>query len=84
MHYLRCPISRLALVIPSPGWFAKLAESHAKTRLLTRLGRSVSQPPLQGLLSLDRRWLYVAENQIPSLIPDEAIAVPEAMRTENL
>jgi len=84
VDYLRCPISQSALVIPSPGWFTKLAELHAKTPLLTRLGRSVSQPPSQGLLSLDRHWLYIAANQIPTLIPDEAIVVPEAMRTENL
>ncbi len=84
LDYLRCPISQTALVIPSPGWFTKLAEFHTQTPLSTRLGRSISEPPMQGLLSVDRQWLYPAENQIPTLIPDEAISVPEAMRNENL
>jgi uncharacterized protein YbaR (Trm112 family) len=82
--YLRCPISHSELLIPSPRWFAKLAESHAATPLATRLGRSISQLPMQGLLSHDRHWLYIAENQIPTLIPDEAIVVPESLRDENL
>ena len=84
VDYLRCPISHTALVVPSPGWFAKLAEVHAETPLSTRLGRSISEAPLQGLLSVDRQWLYAAENQIPTLIPDEAISIPQVMRDENL
>jgi len=84
VDYLRCPISLSTLIVPSTEWFTRLAEVHSLTPLRTRLGRSISEAPTQGLLSLDRHWLYLSRNQIPTLIPDEAIVVPESMRIENL
>lgn len=53
----------------------RLSIRHSEKPLITRGGRTISSIPTQGLLSGDGCWLYPVHGQIPTLIPDEAIAV---------
>jgi uncharacterized protein YbaR (Trm112 family) len=80
LDYLVCPITQTPLVVPNTNWLDRLAESHKTTPLLTRLGRSVSELPTQGLLNQTKQWFYPSKDGIPTLIPDEAIVVPESLR----
>ena len=75
LRFIRCPISHSPLSVASPALLAELAVRHSESPLSNRAGRTISDVPTQGLLSGDGCWLYPIRNQIPSLIPDEAISI---------
>ncbi len=75
LKYIRCPITRTTLLPASQAILDQLVARHSQIPLTTRGGRTISCVPTQGLLSGDGCWLYPVQNQIPTLIPDEAIAV---------
>ena len=72
---LRCPITGQRL----RRWERGAAEADRADSWTHRDGRSVSDPPSQGLLSEDGRWLYPLSGPVACLVPGEAIelaAVP--------
>ncbi|MDZ4850511.1 MAG: hypothetical protein SGI77_14595 [Pirellulaceae bacterium] len=75
LEVLRCPITLSPLVPATRAKLDQLNSRHALKPLCTRGGRTISAVPTQGLLSSDQCWLYPVQNQIPTLIPDEAIAI---------
>jgi len=77
--FIRCPISKTRLSPATAAFLEQLKARHAAKPLCTHGGRTISAIPTQGLLSGDACWLYPVQDQIPSLIPDEAIAVGQAL-----
>lgn len=72
---VRCPIAGLPLHRAPAEVLASLASRGAAGQLATRVGRTVSAPPTQGLLSSDGRWFYGVVDGLATLVPDEAIEV---------
>jgi uncharacterized protein YbaR (Trm112 family) len=79
LEFIRCPITRTILMPATQATLQQLIAQHSQKPLMTRGGRTISSVPTQGLLSADQCWLYPVQNQIPTLIPDEAIAVRTAL-----
>ena len=74
---IRCPISRGRLRPAGAELIAWLQQQQTQGVLTTRIGRSVSEIPTQGLVSEDGCWFYPVHRGIPTLIPDEAVKLRE-------
>jgi uncharacterized protein YbaR (Trm112 family) len=74
---IRCPISRGRLRPAGAELIAWLQQQQTQGVLTTRIGRSVSEIPTQGLVSEDGSWFYAIHRGIPTLIPDDAVKLPE-------
>lgn len=72
---LRCPNSGGSLMKATSDDLARLSELHERGQLCTRVGRTILTVPSQGLVSENRSWFYCVENEIPCLVPEEAIAL---------
>jgi len=73
LGYLRCPQSGEKLLQASQAVLNAVAERARERTLVTVLGRTISQVPMQGLVSANGRWFYVVNDQIAVLLADEAI-----------
>lgn len=76
MGLVRCPNSKTELMLASPSVLIFLKEQLERGELCTKLGRTISVVPTQGLVSADRGWFYPMIDGIPCLLPDEAILLP--------
>jgi uncharacterized protein YbaR (Trm112 family) len=70
---IRCPITGSELMLASPTQLQSLQERQERGTLATKLGRTVSDRPTQGLVSSDGLWFYPIERGIVSLLPDDAV-----------
>lgn len=77
---IRCPNSGGKLSPANPVILHELSKRHLDAPLTNKLGRTISAPPTQGLVSEDGRWLYPIEKNIPCLLPDEAIEITKFIR----
>jgi uncharacterized protein YbaR (Trm112 family) len=50
----------------------RIHELHRLGVLCTKLGRTISYVPTQGLVSSDGKWFYPIANAIPCLLPEDA------------
>jgi len=75
MGLVRCPITGTRLMLASAAQLQSLQRRQATGKLTTRLGRTVSGPLTQGLVSEDGRWFYPVEEGALHLLPDDAIAM---------
>jgi uncharacterized protein YbaR (Trm112 family) len=82
-EFIRCPISKTTLTMAPSGILRQLLEHQRAKPLVTRGGRTISSLPTQGLLSGDGCWLYPVHQNIPTLIPDEAIPIPPEWRSAD-
>jgi len=80
LGYLRCPHSGEKLLQASQAVLDAVAERARNGTLFTVLGRTISQVPMQGLVSANGRWFYVVNDEIAVLLADEAIDL-DAMET---
>jgi len=71
--YLRCPQSGGELLIASQSVLDSLSVRGCSGTLFSVLGRTISQVPLQGLVSANDRWFYPIDDGIACLLADEAI-----------
>lgn len=72
---LRCPNTGEPLQLATSEDLARLAELNERGQLCTRVGRTILAIPSQGLVNENRSWFYSVENEIPCLVPEEAIAL---------
>ncbi len=71
--YLRCPQSGGQLLLASKSVLDALNVRARSGTLFSVLGRTISQVPLQGLVSVNGRWFYPIDDGIVCLLADEAI-----------
>jgi len=76
MGLVRCPNSKTKLMLASPCVLRFVKERMERGDLCTKLGRTISAVPTQGLVSEDLGWFYPMIDGIPCLLPDEAILLP--------
>lgn len=76
MGLVRCPNSKTKLMLASPSVLHFVKERMERGDLCTKLGRTISAVPTQGLVSEDLGWFYRMIDGIPCLLPDEAILLP--------
>jgi len=69
---VHCPNSRTDLLLASDEVMNRIHELHRLGVLCTKLGRTISHVPTQGLVSSDGRWFYPIANAIPCLLPEDA------------
>ena len=73
LEYLRCPQSNGKLLLASQVVLDALTERARVGTLFTVLGRTISQVPSQGLVSVNGRWFYSMNYGIACLMADEAV-----------
>lgn len=72
MGLIRCPNTGTELMLAPRDTLERIRTLHGQGQLRTKLGRTLSQIPTQGLVSADGRWFYPIERGIACLLPDEA------------
>ncbi len=73
LEYLRCPHSSGKLSFASQAVLDDLSERARAGKLISILGRTISEVPSQGLVSSDGRWFYSLHDGIACLMADEAV-----------
>ncbi|HUP77195.1 MAG TPA: hypothetical protein VM260_01450 [Pirellula sp.] len=73
LQYLRCPQSSGELSLATQSVLDSLSVRACSGTLYSVLGRTISQAPLQGLVSANSRWFYPINDGIACLLADEAI-----------
>jgi uncharacterized protein YbaR (Trm112 family) len=74
---LRCPSSRLPLLLGTPGEVERLNASIAGGKFHNAGGRVVTESVEAVLVVADRRCAYLVRDGIPILLPEEAVRAPE-------
>lgn len=74
---LRCPLTAGQLQVADEGTIARVSEAIASGQARDRVDQTVSEPIEGGLVSTQAGLLYPIRDSIPTLIPDEAIRLPE-------
>lgn len=74
LDLIRCPITLEKLEIAPVELVERLRNSMRDGQLTNRLGTSVTDDFQSGLLNASRTWFYPIADEIPTLVPDEAIA----------
>lgn len=78
LELIRCPITRQKLDIASVELIERLRASLRDGKLMNRLGTNVMDDFQSGLLNESKSWFYPVVDDIPTLVPDEAIACSES------
>ncbi len=74
LDLIRCPITLEKLEIAPAGVVERLRALVRDGKLTNRIGTSVTDDFQSGLLNESKNWFYPIADEIPTLIPDEAIA----------
>ncbi len=77
MEILRCPVTHSPLTPADKTLLASVNQRIAAGELQTRAGTTVSDPVEAGLVNQSQSLLYPIIDQIPNLIPDDAIVIGE-------
>jgi uncharacterized protein YbaR (Trm112 family) len=72
-EYIRCPITHERLRLASKSDLDRLHAALLAGSLTNRLGENLQEMPASGMVNESHSWFYPIENDIPSLIADEAI-----------
>ncbi len=75
LELIRCPITLQKLEIASVDLVEQLRASLRDGKLMNRLGTNVTDDFQSGLLNESKSWFYPVVDDIPTLVPDEAIAL---------
>ena len=78
LELIRCPITRQKLDSASVELIERLRASLRDGKLMNRLGTNVMGDFQSGLLNESKSWFYPVVDDIPTLVPDEAIACSES------
>lgn len=73
LDVLVCPETHEKLGVASAGLVTRVNEAIRAGTLRNRAGRPVTQPIEAGLVRADGKVLYRVDEEIPNLLPDEAI-----------
>lgn len=73
--YIRCPITHEKLRLASKSELDDLQAALLAGSLTNRLGENLQELPASGMINESHSWFYPMENEIPSLIADEAISL---------
>jgi uncharacterized protein YbaR (Trm112 family) len=74
LDLIRCPITLEKLEIAPVELVERLRISVRDGKLTNRLGTNVTDDFQSGLLNESKSWFYPVADDIPTLVPDEAIA----------
>ena len=74
LDLIRCPITLEKLEIAPVELVERLRASVRDGKLLNRLGTNVTDVFQSGLRNASKSWFYPIVDEIPTLVPDEAIA----------
>jgi uncharacterized protein len=77
LDILLCPDSKQSLTLADPVMLDTLNQRIRQGTLTNRGGAVVSEPIDGGLVREDRRYLYPVRDDIPIMLIDEAIPLPE-------
>ena len=75
LELIRCPITLQKLEIASVDLVERLRALLRDGKLMNRLGTNVTDDFQSGLLNESKSWFYPVIDDIPTLVPDEAIAL---------
>ncbi len=81
MEILRCPVTHSQLGEAATDLLQTVNERIAAGELQTRAGEPVADAVATGLVNESHSLLYVVVDQIPTLIPDDAIVIGEVPAT---
>lgn len=73
LDLIRCPITLEKLDIAPADLVARLRALVREGKLTNRMGTSITEDFQSGLLNESKDWFYPVVDEIPTLIPDEAI-----------
>ena len=74
LDLIRCPITLEKLEFAPAELVERLRASSRDGALTNRLGANVTADFQSGLLNESKSWFYPVVDEIPTLVPDEAIA----------
>ncbi len=74
LDLIRCPITLEKLEIAPADLVEQLRVLVPEGRLTNRMGTNVTEDFQSGLLNESKSWFYPVIDDIPTLVPDEAIA----------
>ena len=74
LDLIRCPITLEKLEIAPVDFVERIRAAIRDGRLTNRMGVSVTYDIQSGLLNESKNWFYPVVDDIPMLVPDEAIA----------
>jgi len=77
LDLIRCPITLEKLEVAPADLVERLRASLRSGKLTNRLGAGVSENFQSGLVNESKSWFYPVIDEIPTLLPDEAIACSE-------
>lgn len=72
-----CPDTHQRVALASEELLAKLNEKIALGKLRTKSGGTVSEPLTAGLIREDQKVIYAIRDDIPVMLIDEGIEVPQ-------
>jgi uncharacterized protein YbaR (Trm112 family) len=75
LSLLRCPLSGQPLVLADQSALNRLEALRNAGTLKNRAGETVSRPLVNGLIREDGRFFFPIVDEIPVLLPDEAIEI---------
>ncbi|MEO8351786.1 MAG: hypothetical protein ABI680_08640 [Chthoniobacteraceae bacterium] len=75
LSLLRCPISGQPLATADQTLLDRLEASRIAGALKNRSGESVTHPLVDGLIREDKRLFYPIVDDLPVLLPEEAIEI---------
>ena len=75
VELLVCPQDHTPLHLADAALIERLNQSIARGELKNTAGQTIARPLVGGLLRADGRLLYPIVDEIPILLPDEAIGV---------
>ena len=78
LDILVCPESRQSLTLASAEEVAGINQRVAKGELVNRAGAVVTQKIEGALIREDRQFFYPIRDEIPIMLIDEAIGLPES------
>ena len=77
LEILVCPETKQPLHVADAGLIERLNMSVGDGSLATRGGQPVTEPLVEGLVREDGAMLYPVRDDIPIMLIDEAIPLPE-------
>ncbi len=75
LSMLRCPVTHERLQVADSAHLERINQAITRRHVKNRLGETVAKPIGEGLINESGTLLYTVEDDIPCLLPDEAIDV---------